>query len=766
MSPSFGQTAVVSSRVAHVQAMEFAYRFSPNILIAYGSLPSDLTGKETINLNGIPTLKPYLAGILPTEAGKKTLMILRLSAEGLIEDFPEVTLGYDDHVLHWKYNRVVPEAPSAFVSFLHTLNEASLAKLLLLFIRFSTIDNTLVSQPSFIQFCLEMRARMAPPATPRTASFWLLPNLLYTEAYLPPQDYAQARLLTSSSRGILAGVCKMLPLATDTESELNKYGILCQFPNNEALNFVQTAQFSVMTKDRIIPISAPDGATDTNVGGLVAYLMQMPEHFRLSLRDFVLRESLDLTQSGSQEELRALITTLQTYLLPTHTSLCEKSLPFGINIEHAFPLPGKGFFLSGWMHDPLSLIESLHMTTDLGFSVSLQGRLHFYPRPDVSDLYEGSAFPVRHAECGFIALLEYPSELAKKLPTWATPVSARLTVQLKSGIRYTVAPRAEIFDARSALETLLQDIAPFVHQDKKAAMVVREAASDLQRLSAMGVAIARREQFGKAVTKPEASVIIPLYRSLDYVACQLAHFANDSFMRQTEVIYVLDSPEQESLVVEKLRNLTQLYRFPITLLVLSRNGGYATATNLGASAAKSSYLLLLNSDVVPTRDGWLQRMLEMYQRQANIGALAPKLLYEDDSIQHAGMYFAPSAQGTFSENLHYYKGYPASYPDACESREVPAVTAACLLIEKAKFEAANRLSTDYVIGDFEDSDLCLRLYEQGYRHHYLASEELYHFERQSMSMLTSSHRARYMINAMTHHDRWSDLIPQVMDAYV
>jgi GT2 family glycosyltransferase len=765
MSPSFGQVAVVSSHVAHVQTIEFAYSFAPNTLIAYGSLPFDLTGKETISIDGSPAIKPYLAGILPMEEGKKTLLILRLSPESHIDDFPTVTISVKDRVLHWKYNRVVVDAPSAFVSFLQTLNQASLAKLLLLFIRFSTIDQTVASQPNFIQFCLEMRARLSPVSLQQPASYWLQPNLLYMETYLPVQEYPQGRLLTTSAQGIQAGVCKIIPLAIDAGSEAGKYGILCHFPNDEALSFVQTAQFSVITKDRIIPITAPDRAPDINVGGLITHLMQMTEYHRLSLRDFLIRESLELTSSKESESLRALITTLQTYLLPTHTSICEKSLPFGINVEHAFSLPGKGYFLSGWLHDPLSLIESLHITTDLGFSISLIGRMHFYPRPDVTDLYGGSAFPVRNAECGFIALLEYPEELLKKLPSWASPVSMRLTIQLKSGMRYTVAPRAEIFNASQALETILQNIAPFVPQDHKAAIFIREAASDFQRLSSLGIVIARREKFGKAVDKPEASVVIPLYRSLDYIACQLAHFANDAFMRKTEVIYVLDSPEQETLVVDKLRSLSQLYRFPVTLLVLSRNGGYATATNLGASEGKSKYLLLLNSDVVPTRDGWLQRMLDMYRRQPNIGALAPKLLYEDDSIQHAGMYFSPSTQGSFFENLHYYKGYPASHPEACESREVPAVTAACLLVEKEKFEATGKLSTDFVIGDFEDSDLCLRMYEHGYRHHYLASEEMYHFERQSMSTLTTSHRARYWINATIHHERWSDLIPQVMKTY-
>ena len=47
----------------------------------------------------------------------------------------------------------------------------------------------------------------------------------------------------------------------------------------------------------------------------------------------------------------------------------------------------------------------------------------------------------------------------------------------------------------------------------------------------------------------------------------------------------------------------------------------------------------MNSDVLPDRPGWLERMVAFYGSVDGIGALGPKLLYEDDSIQHAGIHF-------------------------------------------------------------------------------------------------------------------------------
>ena len=98
---------------------------------------------------------------------------------------------------------------------------------------------------------------------------------------------------------------------------------------------------------------------------------------------------------------------------------------------------------------------------------------------------------------------------------------------------------------------------------------------------------------------------------------------------------------------------------PFRLAALSANGGYSTANNLGASLARGRKLLLLNSDVLPARPGWLSQMTAFYDANPRIGALGPKLLYEDDSIQHAGMRFERNVDcdgGAGWSNEHFFKG--------------------------------------------------------------------------------------------------------------
>ena len=102
---------------------------------------------------------------------------------------------------------------------------------------------------------------------------------------------------------------------------------------------------------------------------------------------------------------------------------------------------------------------------------------------------------------------------------------------------------------------------------------------------------------------------------------------------------MLDSPEQADVLDEQAHGLYSIYGIPFRLAVMKGNAGFAGVNNCAVELARADKLLLLNSDVVPDTPGWLDRMSAFYDATPDIGALGPKLLYEDDSIQHAGMYF-------------------------------------------------------------------------------------------------------------------------------
>jgi hypothetical protein len=91
---------------------------------------------------------------------------------------------------------------------------------------------------------------------------------------------------------------------------------------------------------------------------------------------------------------------------------------------------------------------------------------------------------------------------------------------------------------------------------------------------------------------------------------------------------------------------------------------------------------------------------------------------------------------------------------------MPAVTAACMMVDRDLFEAVGGLPVHYVQGDYEDSELCLRFSEAGRENWYLPSVELYHLEGQSY--VPGVRRIPSEYNMWLHTSIWGDRIEATM----
>jgi GT2 family glycosyltransferase len=286
------------------------------------------------------------------------------------------------------------------------------------------------------------------------------------------------------------------------------------------------------------------------------------------------------------------------------------------------------------------------------------------------------------------------------------------------------------------------------------------AITRLQERLTRAIKVARVEQFGVAPRHPEVTIVVPLYQRLDFIEHQMVQFALDPELAGTDLVYVLDSPEQERELLAQAERLARLYPVPFRVAVLSANGGFSTANNLGMTLARGRLAVLMNSDVVPDQPGWLSALVAFHDGLDNPGVVAPKLVYEDDSLQHAGMYFERPPGARLWYNEHYYKGMHRSFAPACVSRTVPAVSAACLIIRTALYRKVSGLRGVFIQGDFEDSDLCLRLRDLGCENWYAAGVSLYHLEGQSYP--NAKRHANGEFNRWLHTHLWDSRIETIM----
>ena len=413
-----------------------------------------------------------------------------------------------------------------------------------------------------------------------------------------------------------------------------------------------------------------------------------------------------------------------------------------------------GIFLRGWFRDPLGLVSGLSLLTVAGAEEIAPEALHRVRRPDLAKRLAAAAHG-QEPRPGFLARVVDPSRGHTRQP--------QVLLRLRSGAMVILAPTVRSLDAAAARDAVLGsvDLAEAGTRLFDGCIAPATRALHSQALRERGTPTVTR--IGRQVVRPEVSLLVPVYRNLGFLRAQMAALSGDPGLRRTELVLALDSPEQQAELEHLLRGLHLLHDFPVTLVVMARNCGFAAATNAAAEHARAPVLMMLNSDVVPARPGWLSMMLAAL-RSRGVGAVGPKLLFDDDSIQHAGMHYERDTDGIWF-NRHYHKGMPRSWAPAMRARRVPGVTGGALMLRASSFAAVGGVCEDYVIGDYEDSDLCLRLQGRGETIAYVPGAELYHFERRSMSLHGGYSRTlASSYNRRLHHLRWDAAMESVMRA--
>ena len=226
-------------------------------------------------------------------------------------------------------------------------------------------------------------------------------------------------------------------------------------------------------------------------------------------------------------------------------------------------------------------------------------------------------------------------------------------------------------------------------------------------------------------------------------------------------------PDFEILLIENNSKEEQTFRsyermrkeHPDTLKVLTWQGkgfNYSALNNFGARYATGEYLLLLNNDTEIITPGWLEEMV-MYAQQKRVGCVGAKLLYPDDTIQHAGVGFGI---GGVAGHLHKY--FPAT-SDGYMGRlnyvqDVYGDTAACLLIRKEIYDEVHGLDESYAVA-FNDVDFCVRVREAGYTNVFTPFAQLYHYESKSRGMEDNPEKQkRFQGEVLRFQARWGDLL--------
>jgi len=228
---------------------------------------------------------------------------------------------------------------------------------------------------------------------------------------------------------------------------------------------------------------------------------------------------------------------------------------------------------------------------------------------------------------------------------------------------------------------------------------------------------------------PDVSVVMPVFNKLELTRVCLESIHDVGAEASFEVIVVDNGSSDGSL--EWLRGQEKQGR--LRLVVNPDNLGFARGCNLGAAAARGRYILFLNNDMQVLED-WLDPLVSTLDRDPEAGIAGAKLLFPDNTIQHAGVALVDFQlpEGSHLSGVHLSYKLPAHASGSTQPQYNQIVTGACLLVRRELFQELEGFDEGFWNGN-EDVDFCLRAGRLGWRTVYRPESVIYHFESQSGS---------------------------------
>ena len=252
---------------------------------------------------------------------------------------------------------------------------------------------------------------------------------------------------------------------------------------------------------------------------------------------------------------------------------------------------------------------------------------------------------------------------------------------------------------------------------------------------------------------PLVSIIIPNKDEKETLKDCIESIRKKTEYENYEIIIVENNSTTEE-IFQYYKELSQDPR--IRLLRWKKEFNYSAINNYGVSHARGEYLLFLNNDVKIITPGWIKEMLGVCQRP-EVGAVGVKLIYPDNTIQHAGCVI-----GIGGIAGHMFVDMPSNRTGylhkASILQDMSAVTAACMMMKRTAFEEAGGFTEKLAVA-FNDVDLCLKVRKNEKLIVYDPYVQLYHMESKTRGAEDSTEKVRRFQEEIEYmRCQWIDIL--------
>ena len=228
---------------------------------------------------------------------------------------------------------------------------------------------------------------------------------------------------------------------------------------------------------------------------------------------------------------------------------------------------------------------------------------------------------------------------------------------------------------------------------------------------------------------PKVSILIPNKDHTEDLNKCVTSILERSTWKNIQIIVIENNSEKE----ETFHYYEELEKRYSQVKVVTWDGpfNYSAINNFGAKYADGDYLLLLNNDTEVITPEWLENMMGYCQRE-DVGIVGAKLLYPDNTVQHAGV--VVGIAGFAGHILTGYDRYATGYLwRLATTQDESAVTGACLMVKRSVFEELHGLDESFAVG-LNDIDFCLRARALGKLVVFTPEACLYHYESKSRGL--------------------------------
>lgn len=254
---------------------------------------------------------------------------------------------------------------------------------------------------------------------------------------------------------------------------------------------------------------------------------------------------------------------------------------------------------------------------------------------------------------------------------------------------------------------------------------------------------------------PLVSILIPNYNHKTILKTCIDSLYNVNTYKNFEIVIV----ENNSTEKEIFDYYEELKKSHNNIQVVTYKGefNYSRINNFGMKYTNGDYVLLLNNDTEVISPTALSEMVGCILRP-EVGAVGAKLLYEDDTVQHAGVVVGFSGYAghvNHGINKDDY-GYMLRARVNCN---YSAVTAACMMVKKSVFNQVGGFDEQFVVA-CNDVDLCLKICKEKYFVVYNAFALWHHYESKSRGYDDASQEKMWRFNKEVEkfQTKWKDVL--------